>query len=69
MRAFVKLREIMSTHKDLVRKINAMEKKYDYQIKSLFDAIHEGDQRFRNFDGAVGLLIIFQNRHHRAAHC
>ncbi len=29
MRAFVKLREVMSTHKDLAVKIEALERKYD----------------------------------------
>ena len=39
MRAFTKLREMLSTHKDLKRKIEAMEKKYDLQFKVVFDAI------------------------------
>lgn len=39
MRAFVKLREILSTHKDLARKLYALEKKYDDQFKVVFDAI------------------------------
>jgi len=39
MRAFTKLRERLSTHKDLKRKIEAMEKKYDLQFKVVFDAI------------------------------
>ena len=39
MRAFVKLRELLSTHKDLARKLEALEKKYDAQFKSVFDAI------------------------------
>jgi hypothetical protein len=41
MRAFVRLREILSTHKDLVRKLEEMEKKYDRQFKVVFDAIRE----------------------------
>ena len=41
MRAFVKLREILSTHKDLVRKLDEMEKKYDAQFKIVFDAIRQ----------------------------
>ena len=41
MDAFVRLREMISSHKDLVRKINAMEKKYDHQFKIVFDAIRE----------------------------
>lgn len=41
MRAFVRLREMMSTHKDLARKLDALEKKYDIQFKAVFDAIRE----------------------------
>ena len=37
MRAFVKLREMLITHKDLARKIEEMEKKYDSQFKVVFD--------------------------------
>jgi hypothetical protein len=39
MRAFIKLREVMSTHKELARKIDDMEKKYDAQFKVVFEAI------------------------------
>ncbi len=39
MRTFAKLREIMATHKDLQRKIEEMEKKYDQQFRVVFDAI------------------------------
>ena len=41
MRAFVKLREMLAAHKDLARKLNAMEKKYDSQFKIVFDAIRQ----------------------------
>jgi phage regulator Rha-like protein len=41
VRAFVRLREILATHKDLVRKLDQMEKKYDRQFKIVFDAIRE----------------------------
>lgn len=39
MRVFVKLRELLNTHKDLARKLDELEKKYDAQFKSVFDAI------------------------------
>ena len=39
MRAFVKLRELLNTHKELARKLEELEKKYDEQFKSVFDAI------------------------------
>jgi hypothetical protein len=41
VRAFVRLREIAATHKDLVQKLEQMEKKYDRQFKVVFDAIRE----------------------------
>jgi hypothetical protein len=41
MRAFVRLREMLSEHKDLLRKLEEMEKKYDHQFKLVFDAIRE----------------------------
>jgi hypothetical protein len=41
MRAFVKLRQILSTHKDLSRQLEAMEKKYDAQFKVVFDALRQ----------------------------
>lgn len=39
MRAFVKLRQLLNTHQELARKLEALEKKYDSQFKSVFDAI------------------------------
>ena len=41
MRTFTKLREMLMAHKDLKRKIEDMEKKYDYQFKIVFDAIKQ----------------------------
>jgi phage regulator Rha-like protein len=41
MRAFVKLREILSTHKDLARKLEELEKKYDERFRVVFEAIRE----------------------------
>ncbi len=41
MRAFVKLRELISTHIELTRKIDAMERKYDVKFKVVFDAIRQ----------------------------
>jgi len=41
IRAFVRLRQILSTHKDLARKLEELEKKYDNQFKVVFDALRE----------------------------
>jgi len=39
MRAFVQLREMLMTHADLARKLEALEKKYDRQFRVVFDSI------------------------------
>ena len=41
MRTFGRLREMLSTHKDLARKLEEMENKYDHQFKIVFDAIRQ----------------------------
>src|SRR5438309_6402493 len=41
VRAFVRLRELLATHKDLAHKLEALEKKYDSQFKVVFEAIRE----------------------------
>jgi len=60
MRTFAKLRELLATHKDLARKLDAMEKKYDAQFKVVFDAIRklmeapEKPKRRIGFNAPVG---------------
>lgn len=39
MRAFVRMREMLIDHQDLLRKIQDMELKYDDQFREVFDAI------------------------------
>lgn len=39
MRTFTKLRTILATHKDLARKIQDLEKKYDSHFRVVFEAI------------------------------
>lgn len=41
MRAFTKIREMLQTHKELWRKIEEMEKKYDQQFRVVFRALKE----------------------------
>jgi hypothetical protein len=41
MRAFVKLRELLTGHRELAGKLEALESKYDSQFKIVFDAIRE----------------------------
>jgi len=41
MRAFVKLREMLASHRDLARRLDELERKYDAQFKVVFDAIRK----------------------------
>lgn len=41
MRAFVRLRAFLASHKELVEKIDALERKYDVQFRAVFDAIRQ----------------------------
>jgi hypothetical protein len=41
MRVFVKLREMISTNKDLAKRLDNLEKKYDSHFKVVFDAIRQ----------------------------
>jgi hypothetical protein len=41
MRTFTRLRKILVTHKDLKRKIEAMEKRYDENFRIVFEAIKQ----------------------------
>jgi hypothetical protein len=41
MRAFVKLREMISSHKDLAKRLDDLEERYDDQFRVVFDAIRE----------------------------
>jgi len=41
MRAFVQLRQLLLTHKDLARKLKDLEQKYDENFRLVFDAIRQ----------------------------
>jgi hypothetical protein len=41
MRVFVKIRTLLASHAVLLRRLDAMEKKYDSQFRVVFDAIRE----------------------------
>jgi phage regulator Rha-like protein len=41
MRTFVRLREMLGTHEELRRKIDAMEKRYDARFQAVFDTIRQ----------------------------
>jgi hypothetical protein len=41
MRTFVRLRELMSSHRELAQKIESLERRYDGQFKVVFNSIRE----------------------------
>ena len=41
MRAFIRLRQMLASHAELARKLDALEKKYDAQFKQVFEAIRQ----------------------------
>ena len=41
MRAFVRLREMLSSHKELARRLDDLEKQYDQKFRAVFDAIRQ----------------------------
>ena len=50
MRVFVRLRELLASHKDLARKLEDLERKYDDTFKVIFDAIRalmKPDSKFK----------------------
>ena len=40
MRTFVRLRQILATHKDIAENLQAMERKYDKELKVVFEILH-----------------------------
>ena len=41
MRTFVRLREMIATHKDLVKRLDGLERKYDIKFRVVFNAIRK----------------------------
>jgi hypothetical protein len=41
MRAFVRLRQLLASHEDLARELDALERKYDWQFAGVFEAIRK----------------------------
>ena len=41
MRAFVRLRQLLATHKELAERLDAMEKRYDKQFKAVFEILRQ----------------------------
>jgi hypothetical protein len=57
MRAFVQMRRLMETHKELAKKINELESKYDEQFSIVFEAIRQLIQKENEPRNPVGFKI------------
>jgi hypothetical protein len=57
MRAFVQMRRLMETHKDLAKKLEEMESKYDDQFRIVFEAIRQLIQQENEPRNPVGFRI------------
>ena len=57
MRAFVKLREMISSNKELAKKLLELEKKYDMQFKVVFDAIRQLMKHPEPKEKKVGFIV------------
>jgi hypothetical protein len=67
VRAFVKLREMISTHKDLARKLSELEKKYDGQFQIVFEAIRQIIEVEEKPKRKIGFIAREQKAVYRAA--
>ncbi len=57
MRAFVRLRQMLASHTELARKLDALEKKYDAQFKVVFNAIRELMKPQESKKRPIGFLV------------
>jgi hypothetical protein len=57
MRAFVRLRRMLASNKELTRRLDALEKKYDAQFKVVFDAIRELMKPPESKKRPIGFLV------------
>ena len=60
MRTFVRLREMLTTHEELRRKIDAMEKRYDARFQAVFEAIRQMLETPIPAKKAIGFHARFQ---------
>jgi len=62
MRAFTRLRQMLSTHKDLKKQIEAMEKKYDQQFQIVFEAIKQLLETDAKPEKRIGFIVKEKQR-------
>ena len=60
VRAFVRLRDMLGAHKDLARKLEEIERKYDAQFKVVFDAIRQLIAPPKKAPRSIGFRVEWQ---------
>ena len=68
MRAFVRLRELLATHKDLARQLDVLEIKYDKQFKVVFDALRRLMRPSTPAKRRIGYSVDEPKMRYRAVH-
>lgn len=67
MRTFGKLRSMISTHKDLAKKLTELEKKYDGQFQIVFEAIRQILEVEQKPNKKIGFIVKESRAKYRAA--
>jgi len=62
VRAFIRLRELLATHKDLGRRLDELEAKYDRQFAVVFDAIRKLMAPPRSKPNEMGYHTLLRKR-------
>ncbi len=57
MRTFIRLRSLLASHADLVRKLDAMEKEYDENFQSVFAALRKLMKEEENPKSEIGFRV------------
>lgn len=68
MRAFVRLRGVLTSHKDLAQKLRKLEQRYDGQFKLVFDAIRGLMSQPETRRRRIGFLVKEAAARYRAVH-
>ncbi len=67
MRTFVRLREMIASHKNLARRLDELEEKYDAQFKVVFDAIRQLMAQPEPKDKKIGFQVRERRARYRVA--
>ena len=58
VRAFIRLRNLLATHKELAEKIEELEQKYDYQFQCVFETFKKLLKQEENPKTSIGFRVV-----------